>query len=319
MGARLYISIFSALIAVAIFTGGKFYFSHRFSNTDTDLQGLAKSEKIDWLLIGSSHIHSGYDVDILKAETGLNFYPLWTTALDPYELHVYLEEVLKRHGHKICNIIIDIPTSQLHRYTGFPRTSELFYKADPSIKEKLLKNYAAYPRAYSGIAELLLSGGNSTFLMRSLLKNLYQEPSQSDLFDLEMTAQQWEELKKSELVSPILNPLFASGLASTARLLQERYPGKSWFIQTAVPDFMNSNRYYMQLRKKVEGVLSSNGSVPFLDFSNFNFPTEDHLYFADIHHLSRKGRKLNTKILLENVVMPEMNSAKNNMTSRVCN
>jgi hypothetical protein len=280
--------------------------SHSLANPDTGLAGLEKQEKVDWLLIGASHVQTGYDIERLKKETGLNFYALWYPGLNPAEIDVLYDEVRRRYGKKICRVMVDINSSLMSTQPEI-RESDFFYEMPFGVKERLLSIYSDYPRGIGELLEMIFSARTSEIVLR-LVTGQRNPPQEIVLHD--MTEKDWKELSSAKLRSPRYSSVFARYMGKTSLKLARDYPGHAWFTETALPGFRYQDKENLALKAETKAIIDGNGKQPYLDFGTSGFPVEDRTYFSDQHHLSPKGRDFNTDIFLRELVMPEIEKDK---------
>lgn len=320
MDNRLSISIFKALIIVGVFTTLKFFFYDKLNNPNTGLDGLSKVEKIDWLLIGASHIEAGYDIEMLSKATGQSFYKIWAPGIDPMEIAVVLEEILRIHGSKICNVMVDVSTSLLDKAPAVPRESNWFYEASVPLKVKMLNSYTRYPQSFIKISELLLSGNTSSFIVQLFRGSNSSVDTLPATIINEIDQKSWGQyIKYRRQTKPAkIDPIYLEGLTRTAKILNDLYPGKSWITQTPTPIFIIEELRYQSLKNQLTEILKPYTSLNYADMATLNFPIGDHRNFADWHHLSSAGKKMNTEIFLKNVVNYENNKKYMQLTNDLC-
>jgi hypothetical protein len=306
MGGRSFILI-SKIGAISIFLLAlKIGVSHQQANPDSGLRGLERVEKIDWLVVGASHVTTGFDFDRLKAETGQSFYPLWSPGINPAEFEILLHEAMERHGHKICRVVVDLNSSLFSTLPQI-REEKFFYDLPLDLKWRAFKLYLSYPRGPLDLAELLFSSRTSEIFFNALTGKVNSAP---ETHFKELSAEEWKELPNSVIHKGPVRPIFAEAIAKISRESSSRYPGKVWFTETSLPDFRYKDPRVLALKREVLRILEENGNPAYFDSGERGFPNEDYRYFGDQHHPSVLGREKNTEIFLRDIVRPEIEASK---------
>ncbi|MAE58012.1 MAG: hypothetical protein CME69_03980 [Halobacteriovorax sp.] len=175
---NFYLLILKMIIfIVAVLTliiGMKFYFSHLLTPSEYGLGVLEdEDEKIDLLIIGSSHTRQSYDVKIIEKNCQCNAKVIAYNGLDPYFMAPMIEWI--KDNFKIRKWIVE---AYNFKTIAPPKLSDsrIFTHSPVGLKWSFLKKLKSINTSYTDLFKLITTENNESIIfspIENILVNRY--------------------------------------------------------------------------------------------------------------------------------------------------
>lgn len=106
MAKHLFISISKVTFVVLALLILKLVIGEKTGIPTKGMRGLEGVQELDWLVVGTSHIDTGYHTRWLTQQSQQRIYTLWYAGMNPMELELILDEILAKV--KVKNLVIDV-------------------------------------------------------------------------------------------------------------------------------------------------------------------------------------------------------------------
>ena len=284
------------------FCGIKNFIGYRFPNTSNGMQAAIGQKKIDSLFLGSSLFRQG--IDIMTLEEGLegSSFVMSYNGNQPVQMKEELEMLL-RNDVEISNLYVD-----LYVYSSALRPAisdtRLIWDMDMKGKMAVFGDMVTYSEAgFSDFVDFFITSNNKYMVCYPM----FQMVSKNEFFK---GGNLRETLGSSrEILDSLGTPGDREGIDETQKeALQgimeicEQEGIELCFVEIPKYKTLAEADYYVRLQKELEDTVNS---VEYVSAKESGFDNTNPEYYQDLFHLSAKGRREYTGLLIDRITGKE--------------
>lgn len=296
--------IFKFALWFAVLCTLKFAFGHLLQPQQRGLSGLFHHLPVEVLVVGTSHVDSGWDAKEASGVLGKKVYTLWFPGLSFEEMELVVDRVLEAPPGQIKNLILDVFPSML---TVAPNAwgDEVYAQLPPSGKVRLLRLYSTYPSlSTSDLVNLVVAKGTAVLITQPFanLVDTYWTMGTRLRTKPAILPVSWQHLKISKRFTANGFKPLESQLAAFRRIvskLADRPDLHVTYEETPLPEVALASPQIALLRQLAKRTVEELGQgAIYVDGNSWpEFSHRDSSLYADDHHLSQQGRKLFTQLM----------------------
>jgi hypothetical protein len=159
----LLLTIAGTLVLMLLLVTLKFLLEDRLAPTDGGIHGVLQQQRVDLLLVGSSHTRQGYDAKLLESLTGASAFIVAYNGLDPVGMLPLVRAILANPQHHPKLLVIEANCVHLAHLPDV-EDPRLFFDSPPAVKAQLIAAYLRthhYDReSYFDVFSLAVNRGN---------------------------------------------------------------------------------------------------------------------------------------------------------------
>ena len=292
----------AGLVLAVCFCGIKNFIGYRFPNTSNGMQAAIGQKKIDSLFLGSSLFRQG--IDIMTLEEGLegSSFVMSYNGNQPVQMKEELEMLL-RNDVEISNLYVD-----LYVYSSALRPAisdtRLIWDMDMKGKMAVFGDMVTYSEAgFSEFVDFFITSNNKYMVCYPM----FQMVSKNEFFK---GGNLRETLGSSrEILDSLGTPGDREGIDETQKeALQgimeicEQEGIELCFVEIPKYKTLAEADYYVRLQKELEDTVNS---VEYVSAKESGFDNTNPEYYQDLFHLSAKGRREYTGLLIDRITGKE--------------
>ena len=280
------------------FCGIKNFIGYRFPNTSNGMQAAIGQKKIDSLFLGSSLFRQG--IDIMTLEEGLegNSFVMSYNGNQPVQMKEELEMLL-RNDVEISNLYVD-----LYVYSSALRPAisdtRLIWDMDMKGKVAVFWDMVTYSEAgFSEFVDFFITSNNKYMVCYPM----FQMVSKNEFYKGGNLRETLGSTK--EVLDSLGTPGDREGIDETQKdALQEimeiceREGIRLCFVEIPKYKTLAEADYYVRLHNELEDTVKS---VEYVSAKESGFDNTNPEYYQDLFHLSAKGRREYTGLLIDRI------------------
>ena len=286
------------LVCALLFCAVKNCVAYRFPCKSSGIQAAIQEQKIDSLFLGSSLFRQGIDINTAMEETGGNCFVLSYNGNQPVQMREELDMILA-HQLDIKKLYVD-----LYVYSSAlgPAISDtrLIWDLDMRRKINVFSDMVRYSQAGgSEFVDFFISANNEYLLFYPV----YQLAMKNEFYKGGNIRQTQGSTKKvlDHLVTPGdregIHPVQKQALSDIIDICRERGINLV-FLEVPKYETLAEADYYQRLRGELEEVVKGQ---EYIDASQVAFDNGNSENYQDLFHLSAKGRREYTRLLIEKI------------------
>lgn len=294
----------AGLLLAVCFCGIKNFIGYKFPNTSNGMQAAISEKKIDSLFLGSSLFRQG--IDIMTLEQGLegNSYVMSYNGNQPVQMKEELEMLL-RNDVEISNLYVD-----LYVYSSALRPAisdtRLIWDLDMEGKMAVFGDMVTYSQAgFTEFVDFFITSNNKYMICYPL----FQIVSKNEFYKGGNVRETLGSTK--EVLDSLGTPGDREGIDETQKkALQdimeicEQENINLCFVEIPKYKTLAQADYYIRLHKELEAVIEKE-TVEYISAKESGFDNTNPEYYQDLFHLSAKGRREYTGLLIERITGKE--------------
>lgn len=291
-------AVFAGLTLAVCFCGIKNFIGYRFLNTSNGMQAAISQKNIDSLFLGSSLFRQG--IDIVTLEEGLegNSFVMSYNGNQPVQMKEELEMLLRNHVG-ISNLYVD-----LYVYSSAlrPAISDTRFIWDMDMEGKLsvFGDMVTYSEAgFSEFVDFFITSNNKYMICYPI----FQMVSKNEFYKGGNMRETLGSTK--EILDSLQTPGDREGIDETQKkalediiAICEREQIELCFIEIPKYQTLAEADYYVRLHKELEAVVEN---AEYVSAEQVGFDNTNPEYYQDLFHLSAKGRREYTRLLIEKI------------------
>jgi hypothetical protein len=309
MAKHLFTSIFKVTSIVVGLLAFKLILSEKTGVQTKGLRGLEGVQQLDWLVIGTSHVDTGYDTRWLTRQSGQRIYTLWYAGLNPMELELILDYTLSRV--RVKNLVIDITSGG---YSSPPNIWEVDLFWDIPLEQKPLL-FSFYLQHYHEVGwgrllQLLFAHRSAEVLTypwnAPLVSTLYfmggRERTKSSI-----TAKKWDKLSPNPrflMSKGVIRPEYKAALERIFQRVARLEGTRTIALETPMALVTAEHPYLRNIQLELDQLIALHSPrTERIDANTWSeFDRTNSTLFHDDHHLSQQGRTVFSRLFLDKVM-----------------
>ena len=292
----------AGLLLAVCFCGIKNFIGYKFPNTSNGMQAAISEKKIDSLFLGSSLFRQG--IDIMTLEQGLegNSYVMSYNGNQPVQMKEELEMLL-RNDVEISNLYVD-----LYVYSSALRPAisdtRLIWDLDMEGKMAVFGDMVTYSQAgFTEFVDFFITSNNKYMVCYPL----FQMVSKNEFYKGGNLRETLGSTK--EVLDSLGTPGEREGIDETQKealqdiiAICESRGINLCFVEIPKYKTLAEADYYIRLHKELEEVVET---AQYVSAEQSGFDNTNPEYYQDLFHLSAKGRREYTRLLIERITGKE--------------
>lgn len=292
----------AGLLLAVCFCGIKNFIGYKFPNTSNGMQAAISEKKIDSLFLGSSLFRQG--IDIMTLEQGLegNSYVMSYNGNQPVQMKEELEMIL-RNDVEISNLYVD-----LYVYSSALRPAisdtRLIWDLDMEGKMSVFGDMVTYSQAgFTEFVDFFITSNNKYMVCYPL----FQMVSKNEFYKGGNLRETLGSTK--EVLDSLGTPGEREGIDETQKealqdiiAICESRGINLCFVEIPKYKTLAEADYYIRLHKELEEVVET---AQYVSAEQSGFDNTNPEYYQDLFHLSAKGRREYTGLLIERITGKE--------------
>lgn len=288
----------AGLVLAVCFCGIKNFIGYKFPNTSNGMQAAISQEKIDSLFLGSSLFRQG--IDIVTLEQGLegNSFVMSYNGNQPVQMREELEMLL-RNEVEISNLYVD-----LYVYSSALRPAisdtRLIWDMDMEGKLSVFGDMVTYSEAgFSEFVDFFITSNNKYMICYPI----FQMVSKNEFYKGGNMRETLGSTK--EVLDSLQTPGDRVGIDETQKqaledmiAICEKENINLCFIEIPKYQTLAEADYYIRLHRDLETVVET---AQYVSAEESGFDNTNPEYYQDLFHLSAKGRREYTSLLIEKI------------------
>jgi hypothetical protein len=307
----LLLTIAGSLLLMSLLVTVKFLLEDRLAPTDVGIHGVLQLQRVDLLLVGSSHTRQGYDARLLESLTGASAFIVAYNGLDPVGMVPVVRAILSNPQRHPKLLVIE---ANCVRLSHLPDVEDprLFFDSPPAIKAQLIDDYLRthhYDRdSYVDVFSLIVNRGNDAIATWPFLHRIMSNLSYHGGY-MGKNMPGLDPAAFSKLRVPIdgerPNPEQIAALHMIIELAKMNHVAVV-LVDTPAPAPVEAQPVIAAMQQEWQH-LAAVEAVPYARGID-GFSNTDPALFSDSSHLSTAGRTLYTRLFAES--LPALQGAK---------
>lgn len=300
--------IITITITIFLFLGvvyAKNAYSCLLPNEAMGVQSVIARKEIDTLFIGSSAYRKGIDMPKMQADLG-NAFMLTYNGNEPMNIEIELEQILQA-GTRIKRLVVDFNPSMADRGADLS-DKRLLWDVDLSAKIKLWK-YIVQEETTSAFTFYdfwVLSNNDymATYpISYPLIASRYELGGAVASEDREGSTP--EELNQLPVVeNPGIHPLQLAAIGNIEDMCRDNGIELIW-LEAPRYITMEEDINYQDKKNQLTDYIGEKGGKVILS-EDMEFDNANSEYFADLTHMSAKGKEVFSKKIIENLLSTQI-------------